>query len=487
MKESKLAEILRTFTHEEIKSFEKFIISPFFASKRDVKGFYSHFKCYYPDFNISMEDLFAKIFPGETYSEKKVRNLGSDLVKLAEEFIAYNSLRNDETGRRKLIASHYQKSNHDKLFLKALKELEAVRTNVLLNSNDILKYEEEIELLRSAHYLAKNEFERLSVSLAKHSDHFITSFLVRYFNRFREKTILFKGYRLKVESELFESVSESIDLDKMIRFLEERNAEGIWIIKMYYYSYKVTSDPRDYTSYRKLKEVFYDNIEKLSRGEKYSLFNHLISFAALNQKNIIELPKTEEFDVYCDMLKHEAFSPSESIPMNDVLYRNIVLITSLSNKTDFLENFIEEYSGYLKEDQKENTVNLAKAFLYYSKNEFETSLGHIAKVQYENFIFKLDIKHLMLKLYYEMDLYDQGFSLVDSYKHYLASSKDTPEWVKQMHITFTNYYNLLLKMKTNGNLKEMDRFMIDIEKEKELPARGWLKQKANELIKKGAN
>src|SRR5947207_15117833 len=41
MKDSKIAGILSTFSKDEIKSFEKFIISPYFSHRRYVSGFFS--------------------------------------------------------------------------------------------------------------------------------------------------------------------------------------------------------------------------------------------------------------------------------------------------------------------------------------------------------------------------------------------------------------------------------------------------------------
>ena len=60
MKNSKLINILKTFSPEEIKLFEKFLASPFHSSGKNCIPLFRSMKKYYPEFDtdkISYENL----------------------------------------------------------------------------------------------------------------------------------------------------------------------------------------------------------------------------------------------------------------------------------------------------------------------------------------------------------------------------------------------------------------------------------------------
>ena len=98
MNDSKLIQILKTFSVNEIKDFEKFIASPYFSTGRNVEGLYSILKPYHPEFDSSKLDkktVFKKLFPCDKYSEMKFKNVTTALTRLAEQFLVNESIKND--------------------------------------------------------------------------------------------------------------------------------------------------------------------------------------------------------------------------------------------------------------------------------------------------------------------------------------------------------------------------------------------------------
>ena len=68
MRDSKLVEMLGMFSKGEMKSFEKFVVSPYFTAGRSVEGLFNILKKYHPEFdsvNIEREKIFKKLFPRE--------------------------------------------------------------------------------------------------------------------------------------------------------------------------------------------------------------------------------------------------------------------------------------------------------------------------------------------------------------------------------------------------------------------------------------
>ena len=91
MKTSKLFTILKTFSDEEMKRFEKFISSPFHNNGRNFKPIYSYLKKLHPDFpqkKLTDEAIFRKLYPGKKYdlktSSKNIKVILSRFTKLTE-------------------------------------------------------------------------------------------------------------------------------------------------------------------------------------------------------------------------------------------------------------------------------------------------------------------------------------------------------------------------------------------------------------------
>ena len=63
MKDTRLLKLIRTFTKEELKSFEKFLQSPFLRPARDTTGLYNYIIKYFPEYdpeNLEKKKIYKK-------------------------------------------------------------------------------------------------------------------------------------------------------------------------------------------------------------------------------------------------------------------------------------------------------------------------------------------------------------------------------------------------------------------------------------------
>ena len=75
MKNSRLIKILKTFSKEEFREFEKFTASPYFSTGRNLVPFLNILKKYYPAFDsdeFTNEKIFSGLFPGKKFNEKNL-------------------------------------------------------------------------------------------------------------------------------------------------------------------------------------------------------------------------------------------------------------------------------------------------------------------------------------------------------------------------------------------------------------------------------
>ena len=87
----------------------------------------------------------------------------------------------------------------------------------------------------------------------------------------------------------------------------------------------------------------------------------------------------------------------------------------------------------------------------------------------------------MLRIYYELDLYEAGFSMVNAFRNFLSVSDEISETFKVQHLNFVNFYNRLLKMKSESSNQDAGFLQSEISKKDSVASKGWLIDKAKEL------
>jgi len=486
MQDSKLLEILRTLTPKEWKDFEKFVNSPYFSSGRDVSGLYNLLKKYYPNFtseNLNKEKVFISLFGKEKHNEKKLKNIASDLTKIAEQFLVFERLASNEINFDETLARVYKNKKNDRLFLRTLNLLEKRLSLQQFQSDRCFSEEERYERLMEEYFIGINKFDKSVPKRVKYTEYFTLTFLVSFLRKQRDKIVIKKYYNLELTSPLIESVYESIDFDKMLKLLKEKKSEWLWFVEIYYYVMKSIQNVNDEKMFEKLQTLFYENIEKFSRKEQYFMFNDLIAWIHTKDDEHGTFSSKQEFEVFKKMLIHKAYSPAEEEFLSVLLYRNIVNMSLNLGEFEWFENFIDEYTPMLKLEFRDNMKNLAMARYFFEQKKFEDALESLGKIPYDVFIYKIDIKNLLLRIYYELDLTESGFSMVNAYRNFLSSSEEISETFKKHQSNFLFYYNKLLKAKADNDFKDAGFFANEIDKKDNIAEKNWLLEKANELKK----
>jgi hypothetical protein len=483
LRKSKLIDILSTFSKDETKFFDKFIASPYFSKERDVTALYDFIKKYHPDFDsadLDKPNVFKFLFPGESYNEKKLKNLSSELSKLAEQFLIHEQIRNSGVESEQILITQYRDRKASKLFFSTVKSLEKKLDCLLIDEYGTLKNIEEAAQMKAHFYFWKNDFDKTIESELKYIEYFTLSFIMRFFKKLQSKQIITSRYNKEFENPLFEAMIESLDLERLMTILREKNYSYLWLLEIYYNAYKCSINNIDNEhNFKKLKELFYEHIDKFSESERQGLFIDLTHYCVIqkDEKGNTHYER-EQFDIYKKIV--ENFSASTDY-FNIVLYRSIVITAINLEELDWLENFMNEYTQTLKPEYRSNMENLVKANLNFARNNFSESLECLSKISYDIFLYKLDVKNLLLKNYYELDLFEQAYSLIDAYKHFLSGTKEYGALQKSYYTGFVNVYNKLIKTKESGKYDSVNEILTNPEFKDGLPAYKWLKEKAEEL------
>lgn len=99
-------------------------------------------------------------------------------------------------------------------------------------------------------------------------------------------------------------------------------------------------------------------------------------------------------------------------------------------------------------------LNYSLSLLNFEKKNFEESLNNLARLKYDSFVFKYDVKVLSLMIYYELEYLEEALSVIDSFKHFINKTKSVSGYAKEIHLNFLKYYYEIIKLKSLDNDKE---------------------------------
>jgi hypothetical protein len=486
VKNVRLIEILKTFSDEELKSFRKFLSTPFNKSRRNIGTLLNYVMQLRPDYDTSLlenQSIQKTLFPEERYDEKKIMNLIADLTRAAKDFLIHKAIEDDEIQSLICLCGEYYKRKLLKNNYSLLKTLENKLEPEFSEMNDYYSGFRKLNALKNAYYNESNDYEKIIECETEYFVASATQFIIDYTKFLSTKKPALSTYGMKMENHFAESVLESFDINKLIRLTENENFINTSLITLHYYRFKTIKESDNIEHYYSLKEYFYKILPKLNRKDKHFIFSHMENYCVIKVREGKEEFKREGFEVYKTMLENNAYSFSESEYMQVLTFRNIIYYCNMLNETEWLKYLTENYITALNPDYREDMRNFTFAIYYFGKKDFVNALGSISK-KFDNefFLFKTDVKNLMLQIYFELNHIEQAFSLVDSYKHFLSTSREISESHKEVFNNFLKHYFELLKLKA-GQSKENPLYIKSkIGKEKSIINRVWLVEKTEELI-----
>jgi len=229
--------------------------------------------------------------------------------------------------------------------------------------------------------------------------------------------------------------------------------------------------------FQKLKILLDQYHTCFSKTEQLDLYTFAMNYCSV-QINLGRLQFYEEiFTIYKIVLEEEIiFLNGELAPGN---YKNIITIGCMVREFDWVENFIQKYTGRLPKADQDNDLNYNLAKVYFFTGQYEKVIEQLREVEYKNLVYSLSGKLMLLKTYYELQEYRALDSMMDSFRIYLHRNRIISRDVKQQ------YMNVLRFVKKLGAIAPYDKKAVAKIKEqvnncKALADKQWILQKVAE-------
>lgn len=473
MKNTKLIQVLKTFSRKELSEFKLFYRSPYFNKNDRLTRFIDQVMLASPGFSdkkVAKKRIYQSAFPGEKFEDLRMRHMVSDGLKLVERFLVHNRLEENEDEHWLTLVEAYQERNLEKHFQGVYKKIENILDKRDLRNLDYYfnRYRVEAEMYK----LMNESGTRASdVKLQQAADNLDVFYLINKL-KFCCVILAFQGL-VPIQHKL-------LLMEEILEHLKKNNYDHIPAIAIYYQILMTMLKSEEESHFYKLKKLLKAHSGMFSLNEARDFYHFALNYCIkkLNQGNDKYLK--ECFELYKETLdKKIIFEQGLLSPWN---YKNIIAIGLKLGEFDWVEKFIYGYKERIKAEYRKNayTYNLAKLFFY--RGDYQNVIKLLQQVDYEDIFYALDSKATLIKTYYEVDEVDSLFSLLESFKVYLNRNKMITDLYKTNYLKFIKYVRKLVHVNPVDK-EEVEKLKQEVEANKDFADASWLEEKVNEMRK----
>jgi hypothetical protein len=484
----KVIDILKTFSQNDLKRFGNFLKSPFFNQSEKLIRLYDSLAVFYPKFSsdlLTEENLSREVNPDLPFNKSTMKNLLADLSLAAENYLVQIGLQSNEVEGKNFLRGEFFKRNLSKYVPENVKKADQL-LGEFNNANSIYfihKFKIVTDALnyniiskpRTNYSVIESNIELLS-ERARHTSFFFVKEMIRNFDNLLTFS---KTFRIDKESNFVFGIFKKIDFEEVLKYLilNAENKTFSKIFEIYLALFLAFSKPENEIHYFKYKRLLLNNLRYLSSDEIRFHTGRLIRYCMIksSEEKLSEKYDRELFNVYSFILENEYYKSSLMNYLPVELFRTILLLGLKLKKYKWTFEFIKKYKLKLQPERRENMYHYSCAEYYFYRGRYEEAMKSFHKVQLNHFMLKLDLKSLMLMTYYELCLFENALSLIDSYKHFLSNDKTLSSDVKNGYKNFISIIHKIIIFQTSGNY--ISKYKIEKDLNSDFPFKEWVREK----------
>ncbi len=479
MIKSSLLEILRTFSLKEYREFGDYINSPFFNKNEAVIKLYEYIKLNFSETEsekFEKEKVFSEIFQNVEYNDGFMRTIMFNLTQLAEDFLAYNNYKSKGIQEDLHLIRELNSRNLDKHVLKNLNSVSEKVNNYDHEDEsyflDMFLVEKEKNVLydRTKKLLNKkdiSEHDHLS-----ESENLIRFFFIHILKRYRyllnRQNVMNMNFEFEFLSEILKYLVDNMDKYSGLPSLKGLVSQVMLL--------KTENDDHFY----ECKKIYMDLDNSIGRGERHNGLV-LISGYCITQhyKGRTEMMK-EFFEIQKFREKHGIIKMNKNDFVTTVYYRSIVTAAVLVNDIEWGEMFINKYKSELQPEGRESAYNFSMARIREKQKRYEESMNYLKNVKLEDVYYKVNVKSLMTKLYFDMGLMNELADQLDTFRKFLKNDQLINSDFRRVNNNYVKLLTDLVKLKENSGRVKAPEFRKKLE-ETDTISKDWLMEKLDEL------
>lgn len=488
-------EILETLTLEELKSFRRFLASPYFNRSAKVIKLFDVITCYHPNYDnpaITKEKLHKKISPDLPYNETTIRRLLFDLQNHSERFMKQLQFEKkraesgifliEELAGRGSSKMYYKNSKITRKFLESAANIDSdiCLNRFRLDTDDF--YFGMINNRIDKKSFVNSEANRLISGIT-----YLISFFMLEAIKHNDTLLEYsRSFNVKYNEKFINQFIKLFDFERLEIFMKANKMVGGHLIEVYLSTLKAFLYFDNEQYYADFKKSLYDYRKELSATDNHFLFIRLEGYCIL--KNHAQAGKEgyydrELFDIYKTVLENKYYESegNKYIPVD--LFRNVLINSTRLKDLKWLEEFISEYGRFLHPNRQNDVLNYSNALLRFERNAYGEALAYLNRIQMEEFAYHLDMRNLYLKIYYDQGNYETAFAFARSFSKYLSENNLVSDEKRLTHENFIKFIKKLINYHNSSTKTDLTSLKQQITKCRKLDHKDWLLGKVQSLDK----
>ena len=471
MKDSKLIKTLIHLDKTERNRFKKILISPFFNSDENLVSIFDFIEIHIdknPNELPEKQVLWKKIFRGIPFDDIRLRKYFSDLFKLLTKFLSFDLYQRDP-----LVQNLYLLEVINERKLTNLSKSSVKNARIHLESNELRHSQAYLQ----RYALERNNYEILNLEgdrnirsnieeINESLDIFYLSEKLRLFcNEFELRNLAIHTYKLTY-------------IDEVKNMINSRGYENVPSIMLYSKLLNLYADSDNEDNYFSLRQSVSENNLLFPKKELAEIYSTIINYCSIqinkgNSKFLAQL-----FDFYKEVVSQDILLEDQSF--SPYHFKNIVVIGLRLKEFNWIEAFITDYAPLLPENQRDNSLSFNLAQLYFYQKKYDLVIKTLQSVEYDDYIYNLNSKTMLICTYYDTGETDALFFLLDSFRAFLNRNNHIPDNRKELYRNFVSIAKKLAKM-TPKDEKAKQKLTLELEQTKNVASKNWLLEKLAEL------
>lgn len=459
MANSKLQQLINTFSPVEQREVRKFLLSPYFNTRQDLTALY---ELWATQPAADKEAGWAAACPGQAYDDQKMRLLMSYLLKLLERYISIREAEANESAMQLHLAAGYRRRGLTEAFERVGDT--ARRALETQPHRDIGYYQQRYQLLWEEYQAAMiekpTEVDQPLRQLAEMAD-------VAYLAA-RLRLICLSAAQRGV----YRAEEGSPQDEQIVALAESHTWRELPAIAIYLNCYRMLRLPEEEVHFQGFKDELLRHGALFVHEDVRGLYLLAINYGIRQINNGRKQYSAEVLDLYKAGLANGALL--ENAALSRFTFHNIVAAGLQSGELDWVERFIYQWQSRIERPYRESSFSFNLARLEYARKHYPAVLSLLQHANYRDPLLNLAAKTLLLKTWYELGEWDLLQSHLDAMRSYIRR-KRVIGYHRSNYLNVLRYAQKLINL--NANDKEaVHRLAAAIAKEETLSEREWLLQ-----------
>jgi len=471
----KLLSLLRPLNGHQWNRLVRFVASPYFNENEWLGRLLDLLKVEIRetpfDKRLSKQYVWEHLFPHEPYNDLQLRRLCSDLIQLTYAFLSVEArselpLAQGNDLLNTLAEKRAWKKHFAGMARKQEKHLVAGPAGQPGFWREAFGYHRLKHRFEESTQPKEVSLDNLVLSDAYLDHYFLLEKLRNYADSLGYRSFYAKTVRLHFP-------------DALAAFVAEHEALQQPLIRAYWLVIQMLSEEAEGDRYfEQLKTLIRDHLDQFPQKDLRSLYVHLYNYLVILKINPGESSGyTKLFQLYQFALEGEILFVGGKLQYQT--YKNIISTALHVKAFDWTKQFIQDYTDRIPLAHQTNalTYNLAK--LHFHQGEYEKVIEQLRRVEYEDVVYALGSRLMLLKTYYELDELLSLDSLLDSFRIYLRRNRNLSRDTRQQYQNLIRFVRRLSTLPP-GKSKKLNALEAEVRQCSALASKDWLMAKIAE-------